>query len=167
MPPVFVIKGRRMAKLPCIRPAPESFLREKTSDWYWAVGIITLCVAVISIIFGNVLFGLIVVIGGFILSIFAARRPDLVRFEINKSGILINRRLYPFGTLESFFVEDNIHHEMQSKLLVKSQHLMVPLIVIPLEGVDPKEIRDFLLDHLLEEHHQESLGQKIMEGLGF
>jgi hypothetical protein len=56
---------------------------------------------------------------------------------------------------------------MQSKLLIKSQRVMVPLIVIPLEGVDPEEIRDFLLDHLLEEHHLEPLGQKIMERLGF
>lgn len=156
-----------MKQPPFIWEAHEYFFREKTSDWYWAVGIVTLCVSVLSMIFGNVLFGLIVLIGGFILSIFAARRPNLIRFELNKSGILINKRLYPFSALESFFVEDNRHHDMQSKLLLKSQRLVVPLIVVPLEGIDPEDIRDFLLDHLLEEHHTEPLGQKIMEGLGF
>ena len=156
-----------MHKTPFIWEAHEYFFQEKTPDWYWAVGIITVCVAVLSIIFGNVLFGLIVLIGGFILSIFAARKPTLLRFELNKSGLLINKRLFPFSSLESFFVEDNRHHDMQSKLLIKSQRVIVPLIVIPLEGIDPEDIRDFLLDHLLEEHHAESLGQKIMEGLGF
>lgn len=156
-----------MHKHPFIWEAHEYFFQEKTSDWYWAVGIVTLCVAVLSIIFGNVLFGLIVLIGGFILSIFAARKPTLLRFELNKSGLLINKRLFPFSSLESFFVEDNRHHDMQSKLLIKSQRIIVPLIVIPLEGIDPEDVRDFLLDHLLEEHHTESLGQKLMEGLGF
>ena len=72
-----------MAKPPFIWEAHEYIFQEKTSDWYWAVGIIAVSLAVLLIIFGNVLFALVVLIGSFTLSIFAARRPDLVRFEIN------------------------------------------------------------------------------------
>ena len=156
-----------MAKPPFIWEAHEYLFQEKTSDWYWAVGIVTISAAVLSIIFGNILFGLIILIGGFTLSVFAARKPGIVRYEIGKTGILIDKRFFPFGTLESFWVEDNRHVDMQSKLLIKSQRVIVPLIVIPLEGISPEDLRDFLLDHLLEEHHTEPLGQKIMEGLGF
>lgn len=156
-----------MAKPPFIWEAHEYLFQEKSSDWYWVVGIVTLSASVLSIIFGNVLFGLILLMGGFTLSVFAARRPSIVRYEIGKTGILIDKRFFPFGTLESFWVEDNRHVDMQSKLLIKSQRVMVPLIVIPLEGISPEDLRDFLLDHLLEEHHTEPLGQKIMEGLGF
>ncbi len=156
-----------MAHPPFIWEAHEYLFQEKSSDWYWAVGIISLSIGVLSMIFGNMLFGLIIIMGGFILSIFAARRPRLVRYELSKIGILIDKRLFPYGTLESFWVEDNRHLEFQSKLLFKSQRIMVPLMVIPLDGMNPEDIRDFLLDHLLEEHHIEPLGQKIMEGLGF
>jgi hypothetical protein len=156
-----------MAKPQFIWEAHEYVFQEKTSDWYWVVGIVSVSAAVLCFIFGNMLFGLIIFMGGFILSIFAARRPKLVRYELNKSGVLVDKRLYPYGTLESFWVEDNRHLEMESKLMFKSQRLVVPLIVIPLDGLDPEDVRDFLLDHLLEEHHEEPLSQKIMENLGF
>ena len=35
--------------------APEHYHVEKTNDWYWAVGIITLALAVVCIMFGQVL----------------------------------------------------------------------------------------------------------------
>lgn len=156
-----------MAKPPFIWDAHEYIFRQKTSDWYWVIGIITISVAVLSIIFGNLLFALIILLSGFSMSALSAKEPKLIHFELNKSGVLIDKQLFPFGTLESFWVEDNRHLGMQSKLLFKSQRLIVPLIAIPLEGVDPEEIRDFLLDHLLEDHHVEPLSHKIMEGLGF
>ncbi len=156
-----------MAKHPFIWEAHEYTFQEKSSDWYWAVGIVSVSIAIISIVFGNVLLALLILFGSFAMSLFAAKRPDLMHFEINKSGVLIGRTLYPYGTLESFWVEDNRHLDLGSKLFLKSQRLAMPIIAIPLEGMDPEEIRDFLLDHLLEEHHIESFGQKLLEYLGF
>lgn len=156
-----------MGKDPFIWQAHEYYFQEKTSDWYWAVGIIGVSIAVISIIFGNVLFALLVLLSTFALSLFASREPKIIRFEINKSGVIIGRTLYPFGTLESFWVEDNKHLGHPSQLFIKSQRTMMPLIAIPLEGVNPEDLRDFLLDHLLESHHTEPLSQKILEYFGF
>ena len=55
----------------------------------------------------------------------------------------------------------------QSKLLIKSKKLFAPHIVIPIEGVSPLEVREFLLEYLEEEEDSESLAQKIMEFFGF
>ncbi len=160
-----------MAKDPFIWQAHEYIFQEKTSDWYWAVGIIGASVAVISLIFGNIIFALLIALCTFCLMLFGAKEPALVRFEINKTGVLIDRRLYPYGTLQSFWVEDNRHRGHQSKLFLKSKRLAVPLIAVPLEGheegVNPEDIRDFLLDHLLEDEHAEPLGQKVLEFFGF
>ena len=35
--------------------APEHHYVEKTADWYWAVGIITLTAAALAFIFGNII----------------------------------------------------------------------------------------------------------------
>lgn len=156
-----------MARTQFVWEAHEYIFQEKSSDWYWAVGIISASAAVISIIFGNILFALLIALAGFALALFAAKEPAFVRFELNKTGVIVGKILYPYGTLESFWVEDNQHHEFQSKLFIKSQKMAMPLIVIPLENVDPGEIRDFLLDHLLEEHNHEGVGQKLLEYLGF
>lgn len=156
-----------MAKGPFIWEAHEYVFQEKTSDWYWAVGIVVVSVAVLVIIFGNLLLALLILLSGFVLALFASKKPDLVRFEVSKKGIMIDKTLYPYGTLDSFWVEDNDHLGFHSKLLIKSQKVVMPLIVIPLEGTNPEEVRDFLLDHLLEEHHSESIGKHILERLGF
>ncbi len=141
--------------------------KEKTSDWYWAAGIIVVSGAILSVFFGNVLFALLIIIGGLSLCLFAARPPSHLRFEINHSGLLVERTLYPYATIESFWVEDNNHLDTHSKVIFKSKRLAVPLIVIPLDEVDPEHLRDFLLDHIPEKEHTEPLAHHIFERLGF
>ncbi len=73
-----------MAKPPFIWETHEYMFQEKTSDWYWGVGIVILSIAVITIIFGNLMFALLILLGGFALTLFASKRPEVVRFEISK-----------------------------------------------------------------------------------
>ncbi|HEY1037633.1 MAG TPA: hypothetical protein VGE62_03550 [Candidatus Paceibacterota bacterium] len=154
-------------KGPFIWETHEYFFQEKTSDWYWAVGIIAVSIAILSVIFGDALFALLIIVAAFALSLFASRRPEIVRFEVSKKGVMIDRTLYPYATLDSFWVEDNRHVNGHSKLIIKSRKAMVPLIAIPLDGTDPDDVRDFLLENLLEDHHPEPLGQKVLEYFGF
>ncbi len=156
-----------MAKDPFIWEAPEYYFQEKSTDWYWAVGIIGVSISILAVIFSNVLFALLILLSTFALALFGSKQPHTVRFEVSKKGVMIGSALYPFGTLDSFWVEDNRHVGHPSKLIIKSRKLIVPLIAIPLDEVNPEEIRDFLMDHLLENHHVEPLGQKILEYFGF
>jgi len=41
--------------------------RERSPDWFWAVGIISVSVAVAAVIFGNIIFGILVIIAAFTL----------------------------------------------------------------------------------------------------
>jgi hypothetical protein len=41
------------------------------------------------------------------------------------------------------------------------------MIAIPLEGAEPEDIRDFLLDHIVEDHHAEPIGQQLLDYFGF
>jgi hypothetical protein len=156
-----------MAKDPFIWETNEYFFQEKTSDWYWSVGIIGVSIAILSAIFGNGLFALLLLLSTFALALFGSKKPNILRFEVSKKGIMIGNTLYPFGTLDSFWVEDNRHINRPSKLIIKSRKIIVPLIAIPLDDVNPEDVRDFLLDHLLEDHHIEPLGQKLLEYFGF
>ena len=144
----------------------EYFHREKTPDWYWAVGIITVAIAITSILLNDVLFAVLILLGAFSLSLFASREPLLVDFEINNKGVVIKDLLYPYGSLESFWVND-LPTEHTAKLLLKSKKVLVPHIVIPLENVSPEEVREFLVTNLKEEEQHEPPSQKLMEHLGF
>lgn len=151
-------------KAPITWQAPEYYHRDKSADWYWAVGIIALSAAGTAIILDNVIFGLVIIIATFSLMMYASRRPATIDIEINERGVKTGKMYYPYSNLESFWVEENHSYP---KILLKSKNVIVPHIVIHIEDEDPNEIRDFLREHLTEEEQSESLIHAIMEYLGF
>lgn len=152
---------------PIIWETHEYLYQEKTTDWYWGVGVLGITLAILAIIFGNALLAVLIIVGGITLCLFGAQRPKHVRFEVNHSGLMIDRTLYPYKTLQSFWVEDNRHHGIHSKVFFQSRRMVTPIIVILLEDVEPEHLRDFLLDHLPESEHTDSFSQKLLEYFGF
>lgn len=139
--------------------------KEKTVDWYWAVGIISLAIVVISIFTHNIFFAVLVILSTGILLSFSINKPKNITITIDQKGISVNKEMYPFINLESFWVE-SVHAE-DEKILLKSKKLMMPLITIPLEEHHHLDVREFLLQYLKEEEMHEPLSNKIMEKLGF
>lgn len=137
---------------------------EKSVDWFWAVGLIAVTLAIIAIILNNILFAVLIVIGTGALLLFSVRRPRIIDFAITKRGIQIDGQLFPYSTLESFWVEDRLFND---KLLIKSQKPMMPLLTLPIDGFDPDEMRETMSQFLPEEEHEDSFSHHMMEWLGF
>jgi hypothetical protein len=55
------------------RTSPYS---EKSNDWFWAVGIITLTAAALAFIFGNIIFGIFIIVGVFSLVIHSVAKTS-------------------------------------------------------------------------------------------
>lgn len=150
---------------PLIRwETPEHVDYVRGMDWYWAVGIITLTIAVLAFIFGNPIFGILIIVSAFALVVKVSRDPNTIECEINDRGIIINKSLYPFLALESFWV-DVLHHT--PKLVIKSRKTFMPYLIIPLLNVEPEEVRAILLNYIAEVEHPEPLLHKILDWLGF
>lgn len=144
--------------------APEHIHTEKTNDWYWGVGIITLTATVLAFIFGNVIFGIFILVGVFALVVHSSRRPRTLHIEVNDRGIIVDKLLYPFLTLESFWIEAD---QAYPKILLKSLKTFMPYLVIHIEEVDPEKVREILLKYIAETEHHEPLTQKLLERFGF
>ncbi len=142
----------------------EYFHTEKTADWYWIVGIVTVSIAIISIILNNVIFAILILVSSFTLALFASRRPHVIAVELNEGGIMINKTLYPYSSLESFWVETR---EFHPRILIKSKKLVMHLITIFIEEVKPDEVQTFLSQYLPEEEHREPFLEKVLLYLGF
>jgi len=137
--------------------------REKSADWYWAFGIITVSLLVAAILFNNVLLALVLFIGALAIILYTRKAPPLVSFEINERGLMINKRLYPWSSLQSFALMSN----PTTRIYIQSKKKLVPLIVVPFEPHDYDYIRDFLLDFIEEVDHEDNLTEKILDYLGF
>jgi len=140
--------------------------KPKSSDWFWAVGIVAVGAIILCVYFGNILLGIIFAIFAFTASIAVNKKPELHDIEISRKGVRLGIVLYPYSTLVSFWVEDG---EFEDKILFKTRKSVRDLLEVPFDSTvtDPELIRDYLLDYLDEEEIEESLHQRLMEYLGF
>ncbi len=137
----------------------------KSNNWFWSVGIIAASAALASILLGNMLFAILVMIAALSIILYGVKRPKKVMFSFASRGFQIGNRLYPYENLRSFW----IHYEPPAKKLmtIEPKKLFMPTMLIPLGNADPNIIREHLLKFLKEERHEESITQTISRLLGF
>ena len=138
--------------------------KERSVDWFWALGIIVVAGSVTSLIYGNYFFAILLILSGILLGFFAIKKPEMVSYELNKKGLKIKTRLFPYESIKSFFVQT----APKSMLFVKSSRMFMPIISIPIEDNLAEDIRSVMLsNNVQEEEMKEGPSEKIMERLGF
>ena len=143
---------------------PERLHVEKTQDWYWAVGIISISLAVIALVMSNPLFPILVILSALTLSLHASKKPNDITVRLDVRGITIDKLHFAYTDIEAFWVETR---HFVPVLIIKPRKPHSPLHTAHIPNIDPNEIRTFLLIHSKEEEMFEPMSQKIMEYLGF
>ena len=160
-----------MSKLPIIWEAYHYLHYEKSSDWKWSVGIISVTISLISFMFANITFGVLILIATGALLLHALQAPKILRFEINTTGIRIDQETWSFSNLKAFWIEDNKEHHMPSRILFETESLVSVTLSLPLPiEINQKDIHDIheeLVKILPEKRLQESVLQKMLEYIGF
>ena len=136
----------------------------RDSNWYWALGILAACVALISVLFGNVLFAILILVAAATLGILATTPPPLIEFELSDRGIRAGAIMHRYEEIISFWVED--HDADPPILLVDTTKWMSPNLIIPLTDMDPKQVRAYLLERSEEVPMKEPVAHKILEFFG-
>ena len=138
---------------------------ERGADWFWALGIIALCGAALSVLFHDTLFGILILVAAIAFGLMANTPPELATFEITERGVRINGTLHRYHEIISFWVEDE-HHHGRPLLLIDTIKFMSPNFIIPIEGIDPHLVRTFLKRHAEEVPMKEPVSHKIVEFFG-
>lgn len=137
---------------------------ERSNDWFWALGIVAVCVSLISILFSNVLFAILIVLAAFTIGILARTPLELIEFELSNRGIRVGGTLHRYDEIISFWVEDE--HDAPPLLLVDTTKFMSPNLIIPIEGIDPHLVRAYLQERVEEVPMKEPVSHKILEFFG-
>ncbi|MFZ1654955.1 MAG: hypothetical protein WAT84_03955 [Candidatus Moraniibacteriota bacterium] len=83
--------------------------------------------------------------------LFLTRDPREFEFAVTSKGILGGKTLYAFEDIHSFWIYDE--PPLEGVLSLHSNGIISPYIHIPIGDVPPEELRDLLLDYVLEEKH--------------
>ncbi|MDD5720995.1 MAG: hypothetical protein PHT16_00910 [Candidatus Pacebacteria bacterium] len=144
--------------------------KDRTSDWFWALGIIVVTSSIASIIFENYFFAALIILAGILLGFFAIKKPDTITYELNQKGLIIRNRLYPFENIKSFWVQLGEHPEAGIKpiLFIHSERAFMPILSIPIAEAIAEDIHSIMLSkNIPEVEMKEHASEKIMEALGF
>lgn len=145
--------------------APEYEHFEKGPGWFLVVGAVTVILILVAIIFKNLLFAFLLLVGGFALMLYGARIPDLVNFRLTARGLRVNDRLYPYDHLDSFWMSEE---KSKPKIIVHLGRWFLPHLILPLsDEITSDKARDFLLQYLPEIHQEETLTDLLFDYLGF
>lgn len=137
---------------------------ERGSDWFWALGVIAVSGALTSILFGNFLFAVVILLAATSIGLIAQRPPELHEFELSEKGVRIGQTMHPYDTIISFWVDEEIEKPL---LLVDTTTFMSPNLIIPVGDIHPDDIRDYLRPHAEEIPMKEPTAHKILEFFGF
>jgi hypothetical protein len=138
--------------------------RERTRDWFWALGIVIVTASLASIILSNYFFAALIIIGGALLWFFASQKPQTISYELNERGLKAKNHLYLYENIKSFWVEI----EKKPVLFIKSERVFMPMISVPIARENADRIRSVMLaQDITEEPMQEHISDKIMDQLGF
>jgi len=141
------------------------FPHERGDDWYWVLGIIGVSSAIAAFILGNVLFGILIILGVLVILIYTSLDThEPITYAIAQAGITVGDTTFPYAKLTSFFI-DREHRNGPHLLVLKPEGIDHMLIIpIPEEYID--EIDETLSYYLPEEHLEEPLVNRIMELFG-
>lgn len=145
--------------------APEHHHIEKSSDWYWILGIISLSGAIASLIFNNILFSIVILLGAFTMILTVNRKPRILEYEVSVRGIRIRKDFHPYSSLDSFCLDEN--NIVGPQLIVKSKKLLMPLLILPVPEEYLHHIENIIAPRLREEHLEEPFSHHLLEYFGF
>ncbi len=95
-----------MASFEITWEAPEFEYRDKGVSWYWISIIVAALVIAFAVWQRNFLFGFFVLIAEMLFIVWGARKPRIVHFMINETGIMIDgRKHYLLKDFESMSVD--------------------------------------------------------------
>lgn len=137
--------------------------KERTRDWFWALGVIIVTASLASIIFANYFFAVLIILSGVMLGFFAIRKPGVIPYELGARGLKAGNRLYAYENIKSFYVQ-----EVHPTLFIKSERIFMPILSIPIASEMMSEVHEiFSAQEIPEEEMKEHISDRIMESLGF
>lgn len=146
--------------------ASEFIAYHKSFGWYASaiLAIVLIGALVYVITRGDIISTLSVVVFGILFLVYAGRKPRVLQYSIDSSGLHIGEKTYPFGLLRSFSVINE--GSLRSIYLYPLKRFMPP-ISLYFEPQEETTIVELLGSYLPQEEKNQDLVDKLMHKIRF
>lgn len=145
--------------------APQFYKKDRSTDWYWIVGIITVIAVGLALWSGNYLFAAVLFIGGVMIMVLQGKNPGIAVVEISEKGIKVNGIMHPYESLESFWMFQD--ETMRVRILLHIARPFMPYFSIPIDpGIRAEDIHEHLATKIKEIEHKEPTTELLIRTFG-
>lgn len=131
----------------------------KSAGWFALLAIASiLSAAVFYILTEDLIPTLVIAIVGIMVGVFAARKPRVLQYALDRSGVHIGEKLYAYETFKSFSVGTD---QAMSYIQLMPLRRFMPPIIIHYDPADEDKIADTLSSYLPFEEHKRDMADRI------
>lgn len=138
--------------------------KDRHPDWVWYAGLVFVIGAVVSFFYGNIFFGIFLVIAGASVVMFAMRKPQMMTVTFEEKVLVVDRERIEYERIKQFWIDES---GKPDKLLLLVKGSFIPMLSVPLAGVTAEAVRAEMKEYAPEVLMHESLGTRIADRLGF
>lgn len=138
--------------------------KDRHPDWIWYAGLIFALSATVSFFYKNIFFGIFLVIAGALVIMFSMRKPKHISIVLDEKEIIIDEERIDYERVKQFWIDET---EKPDKLLLLVKGAFIPMVVLPLSGIEAETVRTKMKLHTQEVRMRESMGVKIADRFGF
>lgn len=145
--------------------ASEYIAHEKSGSWYMLLSVTVIgFAAAVWLLTRELVSPVVIVVMGLAFGTFAARKPQVLTYELTNSALRVGERTYPYSLFKSFtIVEEGAIHSI---MLMPLQRFMPPLSVY-YDPADEEKIADALQSYLPYEDRRQDVVDRIMRKIRF
>ena len=140
--------------------APLYHQTQKKSGWYTNIILGAIVLFGIAWYVENILFGVFILLAAGAFVILGRSEPSIAKFRVDERGAIVNSTLYPYDSLESYWIEKNT-------LYIKRDNALSLHLFLPLGDINKEELEEAIKEHLPKEEYQETLIDTIAEYINF
>ncbi len=138
--------------------------KKRHPDWLWTVGLVAALMATLSFFYGNIFFGILLLVAGAVTILYALQKPKELTILIDDKGITINDSLIEYKALPAFWLDET---GKQDTLLLLVKGSFIPQLSLPLSGVKTDDVRAVLGKYSKEEEMRQSRSIALFDRIGY
>lgn len=135
---------------------------ERSKKWYLLAGLAAVGFLVYAILSRNYIFGVIIILVALIYFLYDIHEAPRVRFAITPAGVQLGRRFIRHKDIAHFWIVYKPGHA--ETLYLRPARFTIPQLSIPLEGQDPLQVRELLLQYVPENLQEED--EPVSDAIG-
>ena len=125
---------------------------ERSRTWYVIAGTLSLMFIIYAITTANFLFALIILMTDIIFVLMAFKKPDRLAVVLTNTGMLVGDAYYAYSGMKDFSLLYEPPHI--KTLYIDFYSPWRPMLSVPIEEMDPNNLREILLNFCEENLHR-------------